>query len=47
MKGDHCPCLATNHQHKPGQCDEPESPTQAGGVCLTCRYFAYEREHQR
>jgi hypothetical protein len=37
MKGDHCPCIAINHGHAAGQCDEPE-PASGGSVCLTCRY---------
>jgi hypothetical protein len=39
MKGDHCSCLATNHGHEPGQCDEPE-PATGAGVCATCRYYS-------
>jgi hypothetical protein len=35
----HCPCIATNHAHKPGQCDEPAPPQGNGQVCPTCRYW--------
>lgn len=38
----HCPCIATSHNHKPGQCDEP-APPSGGGVCPTCRYFAVDQ----
>jgi hypothetical protein len=37
MKGDHCRCIALNHGHEPGFCDEPEPP-QGGNACSTCRY---------
>jgi len=37
MKGDHCACIARNHGHKPGACDEPEPPTGAI-ACTLCRY---------
>jgi hypothetical protein len=38
MKGDHCNCIALNHAHESGQCDEPEPPT-GKGICMTCRYY--------
>jgi len=38
MKGDHCACIALNHGHEPGFCDEPEPP-QGSGACSTCRYY--------
>lgn len=42
MTGDHCPCIATSHPHKPGDCDEPEAPQ--GGICPTCRWYAMRDE---
>jgi len=38
----HCPCIATNHGHVKGECDEPIAPQPEKGaayvVCYTCRY---------
>jgi len=30
-----CSCINRDHEHKPGECDEP--PTIRGGICYTCR----------
>ena len=32
-----CPCVATNHSHRSGWCDEPQ-PSKGYVVCVTCRY---------
>ncbi len=31
-----CSCLAINHIHGKGECDEP--PRTMGGICVTCQY---------
>ena len=39
MADQHCPCIATNHNHPKGESDEPV-PTSGYSVCATCRYFS-------
>lgn len=34
-----CSCIVKDHPHGTGRCDEP--PTHRGGICLSCRMWAY------